>query len=168
MSIADYLIARATRTPYFHLKGYMLRYWLVPYKTAGSARDTGCGIVSWRRPIARLLQACGIAVRVHVILRSDNDRALHDHPWNYVSVILKGSYVEVTPGGFKLRKPGSIAFRRATDKHRLVLVPGESAGDDNVVTLFITTRSRQSWGFFPNADDLSEKIVWDKYLGEKS
>lgn len=55
----DYLIARSAKTPYFHLEGYMERFWLLPY--------------GWYV----------IAARVHHILKSDDDRAFHDHPWPY-------------------------------------------------------------------------------------
>lgn len=35
-------------------------------------------------------------VYLHKFLRDDDDRALHDHPWWFVSVVLKGTYREVT------------------------------------------------------------------------
>jgi hypothetical protein len=35
-------------------------------------------------------------VYLHKIVRSDDDRALHDHPWWWLSVMLKGRYAEVT------------------------------------------------------------------------
>ena len=34
-------------------------------------------------------------VYLHRIMRSDDDRALHDHPWVNCSVLLEGSYVEL-------------------------------------------------------------------------
>lgn len=38
-------------------------------------------------------------IYLHKIVRDDDDRALHDHPWVNCSIILKGRYVEVTPRG---------------------------------------------------------------------
>lgn len=35
---------------------------------------------------------------VHHILRSDRDRAMHDHPWENASLVLRGGYWEVAPG----------------------------------------------------------------------
>ena len=32
--MVSWLIRRAQRTPYFHLAGYMERWWLVPYREA--------------------------------------------------------------------------------------------------------------------------------------
>jgi hypothetical protein len=89
--------------------------------------------------------------RVHHILRSDWDRALHDHPWDFTSVILTGGYYEHRPINLKLctddevqalldagstihgctgsklmsvrtwHGPGSILRRRAEDLHRIEL-----------------------------------------------
>jgi hypothetical protein len=36
-------------------------------------------------------------IYLHHMVRDDDDRALHDHPWWFVSVILAGGYVEVVP-----------------------------------------------------------------------
>lgn len=155
-----WLIARAKRTPYFHLAGYMNRWWLVPYVSAGSAHADGCGWVSWRRPLARVLQHLGIAIRVHEILRSDLGRDPHDHPWAYVTVILKGRYCEqrYDANGVlissKWHGPGSVLFRRAADLHRLTL-PSAYA----VTTLFITGRYRQKWGFMTPAG----KVAHNEY-----
>lgn len=141
MNLVDRLIARARRTPYVHLTGYMERYWLVPYHKMRPGYD-GTGPVSWRRPIARMLQTFGIAVRLHHILRSDKGRDFHDHPWHYCTIILRGGYWEHTPKGCKYHGAGSILLRRATSWHRLEVEPGKTAW-----TLFITGRRKQGWGF---------------------
>jgi hypothetical protein len=173
MSIADRIIARAQRTPYFHLKGYMERFWLVPYTETGSASTTGCGWVSWGRPLARMLQAFGIAARVHHILRSDEGRDPHDHPWPYLTVILKGGYIEhrYTPGGHLLSSkwhgPGSVLFRKPGDFHMLELPQcmglDEKYHEDSVWTLFVTGRYAQKWGFVRDG----VKVPHNVYLAEK-
>ena len=58
-------------------------------------------------------------IYLHNIVRSDDNRALHDHPWWNLSILLKGSYREVTPDGTFVRGAGSMVFRRATAAHRL-------------------------------------------------
>lgn len=161
MKLVDRLIARAKRTPYFHLAGYMNRWWLVPYVSAGSASADGCGSVGWRRPVAKLLQMLDVAVRVHEILRSDTGRDPHDHPWPYLTIVLKGGYWEerFDRNGVivstKWHGPGSVLFRRATDLHKLTL-PFSPFGfadgrpivaHEPATTLFITGRYRQKWGF---------------------
>lgn len=168
MTIANYLISKARQTPYWHLDGYMDRYWLVPYKKAGSQMDIGCGKVSWlRRPLARLLQTVGVAVRVHNILRSDDDRAFHDHPWPYLTIILKGGYFEVQPVFDKSglhtgimrtwRGPGSIMLRGAKSWHRLEVDPAKDCW-----TLFCTGKQAQQWGFLANP---KAKVHYREFLG---
>jgi len=101
-------------------------------------------------------------VRVHHILRSDDDRALHDHPFDFTSLILRGSYIEhvpadpTRPGGPTVSQrygPGSILRRRAEDPHRLVLPDGP------VWTLVLTEKKRRDWGFH-----LAEGwLLWSEY-----
>jgi len=162
MTIADRLIRRAKRTPYYHLGNYMERYWLVPYNRTIIHEDGqthGTGRVPWlKRPVARLLQTFGIAVRVHRILRSDYGRDFHDHPWNFLSVILKGGYNEATPADphGAWYGAGSVLFRRATDWHRLVLPwTGEAW------TLFISGPRIQRWGFLVDG----KKVPYTEYKG---
>jgi hypothetical protein len=84
-------------------------------------------------------------VYVHELLRSDDDRALHDHPWCNVSVILDGSYTEhtIAKGGIHhraIRRPGDVVFRLPWAAHRLeVSAPCWS--------LFITGPVVRQWGF---------------------
>jgi hypothetical protein len=81
-------------------------------------------------------------VYLHEILRDDDDRALHDHPWANTSLLISGSYREITPEGAYLREPGALIEREATDIHRLELVGGVPA-----ISLFFTGRKVREWGF---------------------
>lgn len=94
-----------------------------------------------------------INVYLHQFLRSDDDRALHDHPWWFVSLILRGGYYEHTPGGIRWRGAPSIAYRRATHIHRVELPGGpEGSGRENdeepCWTVIVTGRRSRSWGFW--------------------
>lgn len=146
-AVVDWLINRAVRTPYTHIDGYMMRYWLFnPYPTKSSGRRPW-----WQFPIS---------IRLHHILREDDDRHHHDHPWNARTVILRGWYREVRQhpkclpleesfrrlleptGQFFIRKAGDTAQLRFGEFHRISEVsPG------GVWTLFITGRYRGDWGF---------------------
>jgi hypothetical protein len=82
-------------------------------------------------------------IYLHKIVRSDDDRALHDHPWVNCSIVLKGGYIEVTDRKGIWRGPGSVVFRTAKARHRLALhfaVPV-------CWTLFITGPRIREWGF---------------------
>lgn len=85
-------------------------------------------------------------VYLHKFLRSDDDRALHDHEYDNLSVILKGSYYEVFRTKVKERHAGSVVFRLANVPHRIELEP-KLSGELPVWTLFITGPRRRSWGF---------------------
>ncbi len=163
---AKRLIVRSLLTPYDHLDGYMERYWIVPNRRPSVG--TGCGPVKFtKRPLAWILQKFDIAIRAHRILKSDLDRAYHDHPWHFLSIIVEGGYTEVTPiidaSGLYIGdkrteyRTGDILFRKDKQLHRLELAAP-------VWTLFITGPWRQHWGFFPNIE--THKVYWRDYNGD--
>lgn len=114
-------------------------------------------------------------IYVHQILRDDDDRALHDHPWLNVSIVLRGGYIEVLPDRRRLatpylriadmpvvrkyRGPGSIVFRRAISAHRLEL-PVHSGGITYCWSLFITGPRIREW-YFHCAQG---PILWKKFV----
>lgn len=89
----------------------------------------------------------------HEFHRSDDARALHDHPTDNVSVILDGAYLEVFREGppymtgFERRSVGDIVFRLATTPHRIALFDGPH-GPQPVRTAFICGPRRRDWGFW--------------------
>lgn len=81
-------------------------------------------------------------IYLHRFLHSDEDQALHDHPWVNCSIILDGEYIEHDmSGNAKAYNAGNIKFRRASSAHRLELVGVECW------TLFITGPVIREWGF---------------------
>lgn len=109
----------AGSTPYFHLRGYMARHWVLgdrsPERNVDNPHWHGRRGGWLYRELTRRL-----AVRAHTILRSDIDRALHDHPWWSLSVVLTGGYWEV-------REPNA-ACRYQPETYALLLreLPGLS------------------------------------------
>lgn len=88
-------------------------------------------------------------IYLHQFRRSDDDRALHDHPWINVSIVLRGAYLEHKASGeVRLRKPWRpwapwrLTFRRATALHRIELIAGSP-----VWSLFLTGPTVREWGF---------------------
>lgn len=130
--LATWLERIGARRPYLHLDGYMERFWI------------------FRTP--------WLSARLHRILRSDHDRDLHDHPWDYATLILRGGYWEVTDAGRRWYGPGSILVRRASHLHRLVLPSGTPA-----TTLFLHRRKRREWGF--RTDD--GWVHWRAYVAAR-
>lgn len=108
-------------------------------------------------------------ILLHRLRRPDHDRDMHDHPWSFLSIVLKGGYTEVVPGecdlqrmwidgrlvgvkeitdGFRfvpdrVRMIDFFNFKRATrsDPHRISYVaPG-------TLTLVFHGPKRRDWGF---------------------
>lgn len=163
--VADYLIGRATRTPYFHLDGYMGRWWLFNrYSEVGSGE-----IVKQRFP--RLP-----AVRIHHILRADTAEHMHDHPWNARTIILRGGYTEkrmyaevkfgidaphpFTDWSMPLtatysRRPGDTEPVRFGEYHHI-----SEVAEGGAWTMFITWEYVGTWGFWVNG----KKVPYREYL----
>lgn len=105
----------------------------------------------WLIPRNRLLNAY-----FHEFLRDDDDRALHDHPWFWCSIIIAGGYIEhsIAAGGIHIRKARaalSIRFGTPWSAHRVELfrAPAEH-GDGPTMpcwTVFITGPRMRNWGF---------------------
>lgn len=146
------LIARAARRePDFVIGGadrpYLRRWWLIPRN--------------------RLFN-----VYLHQFLRSDDDRALHDHPWINLSVLLQGAYIEhtIAAGGVEHAQrlvAGQLRARATgTFAHRIELlqdIDGTANVDGSPIpcwTLFITGPRYREWGFHcPRAG----WIHWQKF-----
>lgn len=106
----------------------------------------------------RLLHTRWFGVRIHHIVRSDNDRELHDHPFTFVSLVLRGGYYEHTVDGRRVwYGPGSLIVRSADALHRLEMekVPaayGDGYGVQHPLelpawTLVVRGPMRREWGF---------------------
>jgi len=103
-------------------------------------------------------------------MRSDDDGAMHDHPWPSESVILRGGYWEIEPydqgqssdlDGQRFKRtwkgPGAYTCRKAGDRHRLEVEPGVKAW-----TLFTMGAYEQHWGFYTPEG----KQYWREYLND--
>lgn len=81
-------------------------------------------------------------IYLHHFMRSDDDRALHTHPWINMSILLDNEYVEHLHDTIVRRTAGSIVFRKSGNiAHRIELTCGPCW------TLFLTGPRYQQWGF---------------------
>jgi hypothetical protein len=80
---------------------------------------------------------------LHIIHRSDWARDLHDHPWDFISLILWRGYREVTETSSKRTWPGMLLFRRAEHRHRVELPAGKT-----VISLVFMFKYKRMWGFW--------------------
>ena len=93
-------------------------------------------------------------VFLHKFHKGDPDD-VHDHPWPYATLILKGGYYEWTPmfdnqGHMlgevcKWRGPGHFRICGANSYHRIELDPSVTAW-----TLFMPGPKKGDWGFLVN------------------
>lgn len=80
-------------------------------------------------------------IYLHKIMKNDDDRALHDHPWWSISILLKGKLKEVLKATVRYPRRFIPLLRSAKLAHRLEIVEGPAW------TLFITGPVIRSWGF---------------------
>lgn len=137
-----------------------------------------------------LFECPWFSIKIHKIMQTDND-CMHDHPWSFLSIILKGGYWEIIPvrqlpkhsneRRYKWRcydnpqSPsdlqrrygvGSILYRPANWIHRLELNVVESRLGERyeyspATTLVITFKKSREWGFWTKKG----WVPWNKYKG---
>ena len=106
-------------------------------------------------------------VFLHKFLKSDPDD-VHDHPWPYATLILKGGYWEWIPhfdtvgrktGEYQVwRGPGHFRVSKANSFHRIELDP-----DITAWTLFMPGPKQRDWGFLVQ----NTWIQWEQYLKQR-
>ena len=101
-------------------------------------------------------------VTLHHIVRSD-DPIMHDHPWDFTTIILKGGYWEHVCKWNKeytdfvdictWRGPGSVIRRSAKSFHWL-----ELDNEKPATTLFFMGKQQRKWGFL--LDKVEGTLHW--------
>jgi len=174
--VSAWLIERSKRTPYFHITArdnadeiYMGRWWLFNAYRKDAKDNTLPGSWAW----------LGLpSIRVHHIMRADDDGHMHDHPWNARTIILRGWYREERPlsdgdeipenctGIMRSHYDDSrMQFTRTTGYTGPVLFEQyhriSEVSPGGVYTLWFTWRYRGTWGFLVDG----AKVPYRKYLG---
>src|SRR4051794_8190093 len=92
------------------------------------------------------------SLRVHHWYAGDDPRSLHDHPWWFLTVVVKGGYTDISstkPGSARrefysyddLRAP-AVRFRPALHAHTV------SVHEGGCWTVMLTGRHMRDWGFY--------------------
>jgi hypothetical protein len=109
-----------------------------------------------------LVKTPWFAICVHWLNKPDPDPHLHDHPVSFLSLILRGFYVERREDldGKGERYVGNVVwnFIRATTRHRIDRVA------QGTVTLCFMGPKVQDWGFFVPGRG---KVFWKDYYREQ-
>lgn len=162
--VAAWLIARAQRTPYTHIRSmdgrslYMGRWWLFNGYGKDAAGEQLPAPVRWLP-----------SVRIHHICRPDLDRDLHDHPWDARTIVLRGWYIEQLPAGaeggvpsasgacrWRMRSRGATGRLMFGEYHRI-----DTISEGGVWTLFFTWRFQGDWGYLVDG----RKVAHGAYRG---
>ena len=110
----------------------------------------------------RIVQTPWFGIYLHDIHKDDGDRAPHNHPWSFISIVLRGHYVERLypdplnkPTDYRLQRHDRLSAHTMgrASAHRIVEA---SAG---LKTLIITGRRQASWGFFVDG----AHVDWSQY-----
>lgn len=114
----------------------------------------------------RIIQTPWFGIYLHDIHEPDADRDPHNHPWSFVSIVLRGDYIEyVFPEPLSdLSKPLVKLHRRfsmhrmgRTSAHRIV------GCGPRLRTLILVGPRRNNWGFFTE----NGYVPWQEYEGAK-
>lgn len=99
----------------------------------------------------RIVQTPLFGIFLHDIFEPDGDRDPHNHPWAFVSIVLRGSYTEV----LYPRPERSKAYRktqtwRRWSIHRMGMDSAHRIvrAEPGLKTLILTGPRRSGWGFF--------------------
>jgi len=91
----------------------------------------------------------GLSLKLHQILRPDDDRCQHDHPWWFLRLILWGGYVEELADRqqnclpWRPWAPWRVYFCPLHFRHRIRSLHRESSW-----SLVLCGRKVRTWGFF--------------------
>lgn len=120
----------------------------------------GCDVLTFRQVLYLrrfyIIRNGPFKLFLHFINRSDNDRHMHDHPWDFTTLCLSGGYMEKLPGGVRGFRPWHILRNPAEHLHQVILRKEQPAW-----TLVHTKQARRVWGF--QTED--GWIDWRTYLG---
>lgn len=105
------------------------------------------------------LIAFNFSIRLHHWIRSDDKRFFHDHSTDFLSMVLKGGYTNVTPQGRFKVKAGSYWIAKADQRHYLDI------GEEGAWTLLICGRPYRKWGFWVNGKKMRPLQYFHKYRG---
>ena len=110
----------------------------------------------------RVIQTPWFGVYLHDIHKDDGDRAPHNHPWSFASVVIRGYYTErVYPDPLGRSSHYIEQTHRARSLHRMGRTAAHRIVDaaPGLKTLILTGPRQASWGFFV----AGQHIDWSDY-----
>lgn len=108
-----------------------------------------------------LLKTPWFSVKLHWIHRPDPDRDLHDHPWAFAGIVLRGGYKELHAnnphtGPVVERTINWFNHKNTISSHRIIEVK------PNTLTLIFATAKKKDWGFYD--EETFAYTKWQDYV----
>lgn len=111
-----------------------------------------------------LIHDKGWAVRLHYFYPNHIDAVAHDHPFWFLTLVIKGTYVDHSLHNEIFRmdqlRRGSIRFRSANHAHKT------ETDERGAWTLMINGPKIRKWGFLPKVAGKFQWIPWTKFTDE--
>lgn len=112
----------------------------------------------------RIVQTPVFGIYLHRFDGPDPRPTLHDHPWAFTSIVLRGGYVErrLDPHTMKVEENAVVRFYNRKHPHnahaiiRLLRVP--------TWTLFLVGRRQRTWGYWEPLSDLEPGTAGDEWV----
>lgn len=118
----------------------------------------------------RIVQTPIFAIYLHDIHEDDGDRDPHNHPWSFLSFVLRGQYTEmVYPDPIESRSNYVFKTHERFSIHRMGRVSAHRIIDASpgLKTLIFTGPRKASWGFFRQEIAGNGRFVdWQEYERE--
>jgi len=134
---------------------YLRRFYITPRRLDEFGEDTE--------------KHLGFGLYIHYFYRGDEDRELHNHPWETaLSFILTGGYHEERKDGDKTSKIIEHDIRRYTFNrinHNTFHRVTKREGSGHIWTIFFTGKRVQDWGFWDK--DTNEYIPHKDFIDHR-
>ena len=104
----------------------------------------------------RIISTPWFGIYLHRFNGPDSRPTLHDHPWRFLSIILRGGYDEVRPTG--LRRVRFINLMRRGDVHYI-----ERLHRTPTWSLMVVGRRLRKWGYVEPAENGYTWTAFDKH-----
>ncbi len=123
--------------------------------------------IRWNEPLGKpecpymyrwIINFGSASIRLHHWKKPDDLRYPHDHPGWFITLVLKGSYDDISSDGtIDHLSRFSIRFRRATHAHSVKPAP------EGCLTLLICGKKTRNWGFWIGSKFKRPLKYFDKY-----
>ena len=112
----------------------------------------------------QIIKTPWFSLYLHNILKEDQDRHQHDHPWNISVLILWGGYWEESGNKLKFCRPGTVVKHKYNEFHKIKEILASTW------SLALVSNPKHKWGYNTEQGwidnkkyrELKRSGVWDE------